>query len=540
VLRVLADAATAPAETLGVPTYAATPGDLLPEAQWYRGFRSLAVPTAIWLDLPPATREAIFGSGIAIVFTGTPREGQMIGPRDELLLPVSFRANSGSYIVPWPYASEGHSIPATMSWTADPETTAFGSAGAPYIVSDGSTVAWAADEKALELPLPAMHAVSTGRPNPVTTAGGKPAARQLLRAYVPMIVTILAALLSLALWLASRRAPRIAIAAAALGSSLFIIAAEKRIRPLPDRHEIEIVSHLSRGLVERHHGRYIAALSPLDEAMPPGDVTSWIHAGDGVDRPGEIRGPDTPPGAGGLLGHGEVEAALRWSWRRDAGTVAQVAVVRLDPSSITLQFDAPHPVNEIRASWYAGLRYVSGSITLPGRKSGIVTIRAGRFIWQESWFDDRVGRAGGLPPGDGTTVLLVQRARARTKAIRWWQPRSGEDDMLGIAGTLGRTAAEPGAMSGTFVLPAGDLEKRTASVIVPVATPVESILLTWPGGSAAPQRVSSDESTRQQFAVPEEALKQIIESGRACQVTVRASVEHPAASTASIVLRRKS
>ena len=112
--------------------------------------------------------------------------------------------------------------------------------------------------------------------------------------------------------------------------------------------------------------------------------------------------------------------------------------------------------------------------------------------------------------------------------------------MLGIGGPLGRTAAEPGAMSGTFVLPAGDLEKRAASVVVPVAIPVESILLTWPGGSAAPARVKSDVITLQQFAVPEEALQHIVDSGRACQVIVRGSAELPAASTASIVLRRKS
>jgi hypothetical protein len=536
VLRVVDDTTAAPAVTLGEPTYAVTPGDLSREAQWYGGFRALTIRTAVWLDLPAETREAIFGSGIATVFIGTPREGQTIGPRDELLLPVSFRPNPTSYIVPWPYTSGGDSVPATMSWTADPGQLALGSPGAPYLVRDGWGVAWVADEKALELPLPAMHAVATGKQNPINTDGGRPTAGQFLRAYVPMIATILAALLSLALWLVSRRAPRIAIAAVALGSSLLIIAAEKRIRPLPDHHEIEVVTQLSRGLVERHHRRYTAGLSPMDEDTRPRDVTSWIHGGDHIERQGEIRGPNTLPGAGGMLGHSVVEAALRWSSRRDAGSVAEVAIIRRDPSSITLQFDAPHPINEIRVSWLEDQRHVSGAITLNARKSGVVTVHAGKFIWQEgSWFIDEVGIAGSHVQGAGTTVWLVQRTRARTKAIRWWQPRSGdENELLRIGGWLGPNVAEPGTMSGTFVLPTDNLEGRSAKVVVPGTIPIESVLLTWPGGSAT-ARVSGGDTARQEFAIPAEALQQIAGSGRVFQVTVPGT-----ASTASIVLGRKS
>ena len=536
VLHVVADGTTVPATTLGTETYAARPAELPDEAQRYTAFTAMTVPTAVWLDLPAATREAIFASGIFVVFTGTPRPGQSIGTNERALLPVTFEERPGAYRIPWPYGSDHSPVATAMSWRPVRGAWTIGDASAPYIVTTGrGAAAWAADEKALARELPAVEFASLGSESSILPKGSPPSVRQVFRSYVPMIVTILAALLSIALWLQSRRVPRLALLAVALFASILIIGAEGRILPLPDRYDVEVITPMAPGLVEHYRGTYLAGTSPIAEEHRPAEITRLsVQGADSQERAGEIRDDDTAPLAGGVFGYGDYEAVLRWFARREVGSPANVRVVSHDTDSLTLHYDVAEPVEEVAAWWTSGGKQLSGAVTVPGRKSGEVTIQGNRFIWREgAWFMGTsfrgflLSRSERLAEAKGITVSLIHRTRTRKKETRWWQNTltTSPAEPLLVKGVLRRAA--PDVLSGLFVLPVSRMPGGKAFVSVPFRLKAQAITLTWPEGTAQlpAQSVDGAEFSTRAFQIPNDVLQRIAASGGLFEISVRTTTQ---------------
>ena len=551
VLRVIADqAASPPATALGSPIYSVTIKDLSDEAQWYMGFRAIALPTELWLDLPAGTRSAIFGSGIFVVFVGTPRAGQTLDAEARALLPVSFESRPATVNVPWPYALAGRDR-VTTSMAVKPVAGAsiIGNVEAPFVVSTTMrTAAWVAVEGALDRPLPAFEVTSLARDRHASPSIARPSLQQLVRNHVAMIATILVAVLTILLWLQSRRTPRWIVMALALIVTMIVVAADQRIRPMPDTHEVEIITPLGPGMVDHYRATYVGGRRPLDEAVRPKELArTSINGMDDIYRTAEVRRANTPAGAGSLYGSGDYEAVLRWTSRREVGTAPAVRVRSCDAEKLTLEYESPEPVNEIVASWSVDGKRHSGGIVVDGEKRGTATIRSGVAPWPEtSWFSGMFFRGYTLAMGErltkGIEVSLVHRTRRATKQVRWSQPlvRTNGTEPLKIDGTL--RAASPDTLSGLFVLPAANrIPRGPALVAIPTRVSVASITLRWPSGNGATSETSADASSlgARGYEIPVAILHRIVESGGVFEVAVQGRTTVPAESNATIELWEK-
>lgn len=536
--------------------------DALPDvARWYTGFRSVAIPLAVWLDLPLRVREAIFASGIYVVFSGLPAPSQRMDAIDRALLPVVFDPRPGWYEVPWPYRpAKSGPVAVPVSWRPGAGAAWTGSSVMPYIVSNQANAAWVADDAALNIALPAMWPAPIrihdehSRPTRVRS----PALRDLVRSFFPLIATILISLMSLGLWVVMRRFPRPVLAMVAVALSAVILLGRDRIRPAGHEFErrpelikrttpggvytYEIHVPLAPGVVDHFTVERIYGASPLPakEASPEVLRTSITNA-DQTAYPTEIRDSATAPGWGVIVGNQAWAAVSRSSERRELGEAPVIRVRQRDATKLVIEYESPLAVDQIYAEWVYGDTGYFGEAATGGGKSGTVTIENGLTLWSAREFPWRVlglletstdvplpAAAQGRPPFY-TKVSLYQKTRSGTQMLQWVDPFPGSDRKSAsffISGQLDEDAN--GTMSRVFALPVAIIRPGARALIgVPKTLFAGDVTVSCAASSikAAPTR--RDWPFEDAYDIPPEMLRQIIQEGGMLRVTVRPTQVNP-------------
>ena len=291
-------------------------------AQWYAGFSSVVVALPVWLELPQRVREAIFGSGIYVVFIGAPVAGQPLDAITRALLPVTFAAQPGAYAAPWPYRNEA-AVASPVSWSVKQGAGAAGVANKLPYIARSQTAAWMADEGALVRPLPSLVPIAGRRYfwhfGPATTRSS-PAPK-----YLPAIAAVTALVLGVLAWLMIRK-NRYRIAAGLLVAIVAAVAiGRNRLRPPANGFEYVVRGSIAPGVAFTL--RDIWQYGPAPLAGPNADRASLT--GDyGLGRNDEIRTSRTSPSMGTLHREQDWDAAIRWTFRRElAGTNAPANLI---------------------------------------------------------------------------------------------------------------------------------------------------------------------------------------------------------------------
>ncbi|HYS52828.1 MAG TPA: hypothetical protein VER58_03560 [Thermoanaerobaculia bacterium] len=311
---------------LGSKAYVERVDGLSDRAQWYAGFSSVVIPLTTWLDLPKRVREAIFGSGVYVVFVGLPRQDQQLDILDKALLPIVFTAHPGSYEAPWPYRGSRRMPAATpMSWIAKQGAAFVGAENGPYIART-QAAAWVADEVALSRPLPAMFRfVSEHDEFPVPFFAWEHRG-DFLRVSRATVLTGAALLVSICGWFLARRKWSAAIAFAVVLLAIGMIGQRDRIRPAARVFDHDLQLPGAPGIIEHFRERHEYGAAPLGEAVERSDRARTSLTGDyGSSEKAEARSSPTAPSMGLMIYWEDWDAVTRWSYRREIRNVATIS-----------------------------------------------------------------------------------------------------------------------------------------------------------------------------------------------------------------------
>ena len=550
-LRVLSPGQSPPSLS---PAELAAKADTLPDvARWYSGFRSLLVPVSVWLDLSPGVRKAIFASGVYVVFSGLPGPAQHQDAIDRALLPVTFDPRPGSYETPWPYrvATSGP-VAVSMSWHPKPGSSWTGLPEMPSIVSN-QVATWVADETALGAALPAMTLSAIERQQRIgAVATRMPGPAALLRVFIPLIATILVALLSIAFWLVMRKKPRFALPLLAIGMSTLILLGRDRIRPSGSRslprsaqnaaspgegiHSYDIFKPRSPGVIQHDWMETTYGEAPLPEKPASPEVwKTTITKGDPKLGAMEVESATTAPGWGTLVSPSNAwNTAQRYGQRRELGESAVVRIQTRTDKKLTIEYESPMPVDFVAAEWIVGDKHVFGEASATGDRRGHVTIESGTTLWAaaESWWSsyssgDRQGLAGA-----SVRVSLSRETRQNKQVLQWVEPfaqSSARRTPFMMHASL--KDQEDGTKSCLFALPVARVPPGARAVIgVAGNFHASEVTVAWDGGSVIPATTPTDGNPFfDAFAIPPEIVRQAVERGGVVKVTLKsnlANTEH--------------
>lgn len=530
--------------------------DALPDlARWYSGFRAVLIPLAVWLDLSLRVREAIFASGVHVVFSGLPAPSQRMDKVDKALLPVVFEPQPGSYEIPWPYRT-ANAGPASVpiSWRVKAGTSWTGSSEMPYIASN-QVATWVADDAAVNDALPAMALVPLSNHGWQMPRRRIPAVSTVMQSFFPAIAAVLTALVSIGIWIAMRKSPRRVLVIAAIALSAVILFGRESIRPAghgfdpgdrrfdspgrtttPVAFTYEIHTPLAPGVVEHFSHELIYGASPIPAKNASTEIqrTSITHGGPS-DYHLEIRDSTTAPGWGVMTRNQDWDAVWRSSKRRELGESPRVHVLRRDATNLVVNYESAMPVDRIAAEWVYGGQAYYGEAKAHGRKNGTVTIDNGVIIWRTS--SSAAGSDVELPavfqgehPLYFTKVSLFQRTRSRMEMAQWVDPFPGPDRKSASFFIVGRLEKDSnGALSRLFALPVTLIKPgATALISVPRNLAVSrnddkrEVIVSCAGSSTKAIRTGRNGATFESvaYAVPPEMLHQIIQQGGMLRVTL--------------------
>ncbi len=500
------------------------------QAQWYDGFSDLVVPLGIWLDLPRRVREAIFGSGIHVVFFGFARANQQLDDIDRVLLPVVFSASPGSYDAPWPYReSRAMPLATPVSWIAKNGARFVGSRRSPYIVQSAAAT-WAADEIGVSLPLPAMTAIpirlriaeqhsSAYDPNAdVRTAWPRPA--QLLRMFPASALSIAAVIMSLSAWMAMRKRMRVAAMIALLLLAVFTLAARNSIRPPAGTYDVDIRTPVSPGIMRSVHARRVYGPTPIREETGDAERIRTSITGGTADwsEDAEVRTTKTAVAMGLMRSRRDWDALTRWSVRRELGEPPMIRIRSHDAKKLVVEFDSPMPVGYIHATWTHGAAMYFGGAAVPEQRSGTVTIVHGSDLQQES--EPSVWYIPGRPARwYGSVVELRQKNRTSSRWLYWFEPIADEKSFM-----IGSSANQESArsVSWTFALPLQSTSAdATALVSVFNDSPSNQVKVSWANGTTAIQPTGRQGLMfAPSYVVPPAVFREILAGGGIVKVTI--------------------
>jgi len=536
-LRVIASGEAWPALLSGADDSVERADALSDMARWYMGFRSLIVPLSVWLDLPLRVRQAIFGSGIYITFSGLPATGQRMDAIDRALLPVVFESHPGSYEIPWPYRTvKAGAIPVAMSWTAAAGAARTGSSPMPYIVSN-QVAAWVADDAALTGELPAMW------PSPVKRDQGAPfgfrvrppAVRDFVRSFFPLLATIFIALAAALLWIMMRRSPRPAMAIAGIALSAAILFSRDLVRgtgETGDHYALEMRSPVAPGVtehftIERTYGPSPIPAKPASAELLRTAVTNGGH----MQEQAEIRDAVTAAGWGTMVRGSEWDVISRWSERRELGEAPVIHVRQRDAGKLVVEYESVLAVDRVSAEWVYGDTLYFGGTTTSGGKHGVVTIENGLSWWSVAapgWWDfslpaimqEAVNRCY-------TRVSLHQKKRSGTQIVEWLDPFPGAGRKSASFNLGGRLeGAADGTSSRLFALPVALIPTAaTALIRIPKGLAARDVTVSWATGSIKPAPAIDDAPFDDAFAIPPDVFRQIAHEGGMLKVTLRPTHE---------------
>lgn len=469
-----------PDEQLTVSTYLGSRPAVIEVAslstvpQWYAGFSDVVVPFARWLELPAAIREAVFRSGVHVVFFGIPDGVPAMTAIDRALLPIELRPAASRVDVPWPYGDA--QIAAAVSWQAKKGAQIAGSSESPYLVTNDAAT-FAAEEKAVLVALPSSSLIMPmgGDVGP----RAQPTAAELVREHRPAIVFAIALLLSVVMWIAFRRTQRAALLAVVVIAALAMLGWRSVIHAPDDTGRLERRVIAAPGIVDvlivrGDYGGTPRRVASQDVAAEARRVTARPDHRVGGDS--ELRTAQTPPG------FGQIDAPNRaWlmttrvsKWR-ELGEPAAIRIRSRDANQLVVEYRSKESFNYIAAEWaWNGEMHYGESPIHAGQ--GNVTIRSTANVWPH---------LGNTATGR-TTVVLSRVERGRTSSVRQFDP----EDMSGgprsyINLSALRTDAN-GKLSALFLLPGPVPPDAAVSVAFPmfgVGHTSKPATLSGPGGS---------------------------------------------------------
>lgn len=502
------------------------------QAQWYAGFSDLAVPLDVWLDLPRRVREAIFGSGIHVLFFGFARATQQLDEIDRALLPVAFSASSGSYDAPWPYReSRTMPHPTPASWAAKNGARFVGSRRSPYIVHSAAAT-WAADEIGVSRPLPAMTPMPI-RPRVAAQRSSVvdlesqirrrwPRPAQLLRMFPAPALSIAAVILSLGAWMAMRKRMRAAGMVALVLLAGFILGERDSIRPTVGSYDIDIRTPVSPGIISTLYARRVYGPSPILEQTGDAERTrTSVTGADDLWKDAEVRTSKTALAMGSMSRRGhDWDAITRWSIRRELGEPPTIRIRNRDAKKIVIEFESPMPVDYVHAMWSHGGVVYFGGTAVRDRRSGTVTIAHGSDLAEEGepWVGDAPSSVL-APRRHGSKVELRQKNRTSTRWLSWYEPIADEKSF-----TIGSSAKQESArsVSWTFALPL-EVTSPEATTLVSVFnnSPSNQITVSWATGTTAIQPTGRQGlNSAPSYVIPPEVFRQILAGGGIVKLTI--------------------
>jgi len=504
-----------PATALGREAHAEEPNALSDRAQWYAGFSDLVTPLDVWIDLPKRVREAIFGSGIHIVFHGFPRSNQQLDEIGRALLPITFVARPGSYQAPWPYPASGP-VTTPMSWIAKSETYGIGGAAMPYMVRSNAAT-WVADEAGVSRPLPAVRATPTWlftalqhrRKSHLHMSRELPRPSHFLRIYPAATLSIAAAIVALAGWILFRRRPRLVTAVALLAIAGVVFAARDRIRPGSGGYNAEIQRSVAPGIVSTVHAKnvYGPTSLPADDGDEETMRTSITSAASEIEN-AEVRTSETAVSMGMMRRHWYWDTISRFRMRSEADNRTTIHIARREGNTLVLDYEAPFAVSEVTAQWICGDAKCYGETTVRPGTSGRATINDGHEIWPEEepflWYAPRT--AAWNRPG-AAWVTLVHRDRAHMRMFEWLEAVPQEPGSYVIADRAKGLY--------TFALPVTGHAPAEVVVDIPESSTSQNVMLAWAGGSTplTPTGRNGTAFQTHEYAVPLAAIRAALANG---------------------------
>jgi hypothetical protein len=512
-------------------------GALSDRAQWYLGFSAVAMPVAVWLDLPLEIRQALFGSSIRLLFFGVPRREQTMSELDRAAIPVTFQWTPGSYTVPWPYAASPTPVTVPVSWQADPETRIVGPGQSPYLVANKLSV-YAAEERALARPIPGTTPQPVWRHPDQVPQTLRPTPPEIVREYLPAAVFVLVLLLSLGGWLVVRRTPRLALLGLMVAASAVILAMRGRIRPIHGLYVTERTEPVAPGVVRRFRTTIESGETPIAELPLQYDPHTTIGQRSWGRETLEVVTAQTAPAQGTLYSNGAWDAAMRRTSRQELAAAPSIRIRSRDAKKLVLDYQSPIAVDYLFAGWSVDGRLYQGQVPLDGAKSGSATVESSHTLRIEPDDGDSLIVPAGLPSAPDVVVSLVDNDRQGTHVVAWAHPIA--DRELGRFRIGAQLVPQPdGTLSCLFALPPG-VTTATANIgaLVDQGLAAKRVTLTGPSGSFTSSSVTGATlGYGTEFASG--ALKQIAPEGGIIQLIVELDGPAPSRHTAYIDVSEK-
>lgn len=343
--------------------------DLGDEAHWFAGFRVIAAPVDVWLDLPSRTRETILHSGRHLVFFGTPRKDQQFTKLDDVVIPVRFECSGGEVAIP--RVLREANLTSEWSWRAAPDATIIGNVIRPYIVPTPHDT-YAADEAAI-VEHPPWHegwrVLGVGEP----PNGRIPAELISIgksRALIPLVA---AAVIAPLCWLGVRKRTRLWLMIAALVTAALLLGMRDRIHARSATTLVERWMPIRPGIVRHLWIATSSSPTPLP-AMPlnASESREWIALRGREMQVAEVRSANTPPGHGMLLSSYPIDEATRRRARVELGAAANVRVVSTSSDAIDVDYRIPFDATLVIAKWTSGKRHHMGETRARSSRGRVV------------------------------------------------------------------------------------------------------------------------------------------------------------------------
>lgn len=399
---------------LGTPAVVLPPSALSDQPRWYAGFSSIVVPTAVWLTLPDPVRNAIFRAPLRVHFFGAPPAEARLSTIDGALLPIERKGTA---------------------WRAKDGANFLGSREAPSLAVSEVAV-FAAREDDLRTAVPTFARRREGlyeEPLVLRKSPLRPA--EILREYRALVVFVAVALTIVFAWFLLRRGSwrtTFLAAPALVAAALLLMGSREWIRPATGTHLYTERRLAAPGVVAVMSVLYDYGPAPHSVAasMLPafeGSITGAdsVHAA-------EVRGEDTLPGTGTLLGE-QWRTFVRYASHREAGTPAVIRIVSKTDREMVVDFEADRRIDYVAARWTTNGMQRQGETRVGSRSRGRVTIRdreeLSNMLWEVVWRSaDIAGRLsarsslGDLPFGGVTRVTLFDVERDRTILLAHVEP----------------------------------------------------------------------------------------------------------------------
>lgn len=451
------------------------------EAQWYRGFASVAMPVELWLDLPSRVRAAIFHSTRSLIFIGLPRPDQKLDALDKAVIPVMFEPGEGEVEIPVLYRRNGEARRrAAMSWRARSDADRVGTDRNPYAVvatgvSSKAGAAWAFEEYGFTESVPITSAIPAAvhKPEPEMSLANKLAVLAALPwEFRPAVLVLAICVTSILLWISFRRRAPVVVLGIAWIAAVTVLAMRQRVRSIDGSRSVERWTEVSPGVTAHGVHEDVFGRSPLPISRSATLSDQWFSSPTYILEDAEFREQSTLPGHGSMLSAlSPWDSAGRVRLRYELGPRARIRLLALSDEELRVEYEVDGLTSaKVLAQWTSNGVWREGETTI-GKNRGVAKIETSRPI--TAIFDHwRLTTFRYLRGGENVQLAFVDDDPAHVRIVEW----AGAFATPGLVPyrldfpveTMGK-----GALSWTFVFPdlpdqGGELYLRVGSRVAPV------------------------------------------------------------------------